>query len=90
MKASELLLLISEILVPIVLAVVAKNNAVTSNAYAELKELKKNVVEDKRLQTEWKIEISSLLTRNDRITERNSRLIEQLIENFCTEKTNEL
>ncbi|MGB3761264.1 MAG: hypothetical protein WBA07_33635 [Rivularia sp. (in: cyanobacteria)] len=84
MKAPEIFMLVSEIFIPVLLALLTRNNTVTNNAYKELKELKRDISDDKLLQNEWKLEVTKLLNHNDRVVERNAQLIEQLVNNSYT------
>ena len=83
MEFTKVLVVASEVLIPVLAALLARNNVVTNHSYVEIKELKRILAQERLVQEEWKIKVSTLLARNDRITERNSKLIEQLINNSC-------
>ena len=83
MEFTKILVVASEVLIPVLAALLARNNVVTNHSYVEIKELKRILAQERLVHEEWKIKVSSLLTRNDRITERNSKLIEKLINTSC-------
>ncbi|AFY54642.1 hypothetical protein Riv7116_2111 [Rivularia sp. PCC 7116] len=89
MTFQDFLVVFAEVLLPLILAFVARNTEITKSSLTEIKALKKQIESDKHEQTQWIIEVRESLKRNDFMTERNSTLIAKLVDHSFLGNKNE-
>lgn len=73
------LFIAGEIIIPLLLALLARNTELTKNNLSEIKAFKKAYFEDIKSSVQWKTEIVEAVKQNTSLSERNARLVEGII-----------